>query len=286
MIVSHKQTLTALGCVGFVLWVFSVGVLAGSLDSPGAPDDGTSASYSIWDLYYRLTGGVTGSKSTFSEPEAGPVAGGQPTLNAIMDVAPAVDDAAGAAAGDVVAGKTFWGLRSDGGWGPQTGTLTESGAPGLTGAVSQTGQTTKYVNGDDGDLQMGVAGSAPRFTDNGDGTVTDEFTGLMWTRDANLGGRRNWTGAIDYCNSLNHGGHSDWRLPNIRELHSLVDYGHYSPSLPSGHPFTRVAPSYYWSSTTGEFNSGQAWHVLFYFGGVSTSTKSNDYYVWPVRAGQ
>ncbi len=286
MSVARKQTLTALGGVGLMLLVCSAGVLAGSLDSPGAPDDEASASYTLWDLYHRLTGGLAGSKSAFTEPEAGPVAGGQPTLNAIMEAAPAMDDVSGAAAGDVVAGKTFWGLRSDEGWGPQTGTLTETGVPGVTAGTPQTGQTTTYTDGDDGDLQHGVAWPDPRFTDHGDGTVTDELTGLMWTRNANLGGRKTWNAAIAYCNSLNHGGYSDWRLPNIQELQSLVDYGHYNPALPSGHPFTGVVSSSYWSGTTFASQTFYAWVVPFFYGFVGYLDKTYDFHVWPVRAGQ
>ena len=59
--------------------------------------------------------------------------------------------------------------------------------------IAKTGQTTSYATGDDGDLQNGVALPAwyPRFTDNGDGTVTDNLTGLMWAKNANMAGHHN-----------------------------------------------------------------------------------------------
>jgi hypothetical protein len=68
-----------------------------------------------------------------------------------------------------------------------------------------------------------VAWPSPRFTAQ-TVTVTDNLTGLMWTKNANLAGTKNWSDALTYCNSLDHGGYTDWRLPNIRELHSLIDY--------------------------------------------------------------
>jgi hypothetical protein len=53
-------------------------------------------------------------------------------------------------------------------------------------------------------------------------TVMDNLTGLVWARNANLGGTMTWSNALAYCESLTYGGHSDWRLPNRLELHSLI----------------------------------------------------------------
>jgi len=94
---------------------------AGDLDSPSAP--GATSSYTLEDVYKRLEAGTAGAPSTFTEPAAGPTVGTMHTLNEIMGKAPASDNANGAAASDVLSGKTFWGLRT-GGWGPQTGSLT------------------------------------------------------------------------------------------------------------------------------------------------------------------
>jgi hypothetical protein len=91
--------------------------------------------------------------------------------------------------------------------------------------LPKTGQTTCWDKngtqipcagtGQDGDLQMGVPWPSPRFHDNGNGTVTDNLTGLMWTKNANLpGSTMTWYQAVDYCNSLTQGGYTDWRLPN------------------------------------------------------------------------
>jgi hypothetical protein len=101
----------------------------------------------------------------------------------------------------------------------------------LTGAVNlpQTGQTACYDSslpvviycdgtGQDGDIRAGVPWPDPRFTVSGD-CVTDNLTGLMWAKNANLpNGDRDWQGALDFANGLSLCGYSDWRLPNVNEL--------------------------------------------------------------------
>ena len=187
--------------------------------------------------------------------------------------------------------------------------------------LARTGQTKCYTTtdesetpcpaadhpGQDGEYQMGVAWPDPRFTDNADGTVTDNLTGLIWLQNANcISGTLSWTGALTFTNSLYDGwtgdpdggdcgltdgsDPGDWRLPNVRELFSLIDFSQYEPALPSGHPFTRVESDYYWSSTTYVFLTGNAWLVDLWDGWVFTYVdvgfKDDDYnYVWPVRGG-
>ena len=160
--------------------------------------------------------------------------------------------------------------------------------------TARTGQTQSYVATDDGALQVGVAWPTIRFTDNGDGTITDELTGLVWMKNADCWGTMSWAAALSKISALNGpsgctgytGTHSDWRLPNRRELRSLVDYGRYSPALPSGHPFTGVQTGFYWSSTTYANNTSYAWYVYLSDGYVSYGFKTGSYYVWPVRGGQ
>jgi len=157
--------------------------------------------------------------------------------------------------------------------------------------LAKTGQTTSYATGDDGDLQKGVAWPGPRFTDNGDGTVTDNLTGLVWTRDADCSGTLiTWNEGLDYCNTLAQGtcGLSDasiagdWRLANRFELESLPDMKNHDLALPTGHPFTDVG-HLYWSSTTYADGTVLAWYVSLWSGVVLNIEKDNNYSVWCVR---
>jgi len=183
--------------------------------------------------------------------------------------------------------------------------------------VSKTGQTISYdaagavvnpkvsTNADDGYYEKGVANTAPRFTDNGDGTVTDNNTELIWLKNANAFGTQIWATALTTCNTLANGTAGltdgsvagDWRLPNVNELQSLCNYGYVTPALSNaagnakwtaGDPFTGVQSGYYWSGTTYAGNTAYAWVVYLRSGAGSVygSNKSGSIYVWPVRGGQ
>jgi hypothetical protein len=106
--------------------------------------------------------------------------------------------------------------------------------------------------------------NAGRFVDNGDGTVTDNCTGLMWQKDTadtnGIGNTLPWCDAIAYCDNLSFAGHEDWRLPNVRELQSIVDYGRFNPSI--GPVFGAFSFSY-WSSTSFASFPRAAWLVSF-----------------------
>ena len=184
-----------------------------------------------------------------------------------------------------------------------------------TAAVEKTGQTecwdesgtpiTCTGTGHDGEYQKGSTWPSPRFTDNGDGTVTDNTTGLIWLKDADcletIGGidrsfgELTWVNALTWCNNLSNGScgltdgstAGDWRLPNVKELFSLIDFGNVRLALPSGHPFLNVWDEAYWSGTSlADPGVGQAWWVDMYYGKIDLGSKTGVYRVWPVLGGQ
>jgi hypothetical protein len=163
--------------------------------------------------------------------------------------------------------------------------------------VWKSGQVTSYRPHDDGELQEGALWPRPRFflhTNNV--TTTDLLTGLVWVRGADTpthgtcnGGAISWQEALDYIECLNshsYAGASDWRLPNRKELFSLIDREHYNPTLPSDHYFADVQLGYYWTSTTYAFDTSRAWVVGMRYGDVGPRNKTGNALVWPVRGGR
>jgi hypothetical protein len=160
--------------------------------------------------------------------------------------------------------------------------------------LPKTGQTIIYQAGDDGTYQKGYPKTEPRFIDNNDGTIYDRATGLEWIKDPSaLGGvwgsgitptKMTCANAIINSEALNYAGHTDWRLPNIKELQSIVDYGTYSPAINSTY-FPNTQSDRYWSGTTYAAYTGSAWFVSFGVGDISVSDKVSSYYVRPVRLG-
>ncbi len=127
--------------------------------------------------------------------------------------------------------------------------------------IHQTGQTTSHTDGDDGELQEGVVPPVPRFTDNDNGTITDNLTGFLWSKDAGCFEETTWQETLDTISTIGDGDcgltdgskPGDWKIANIRELHSLIDYGNDSPSLPAAHPFIGITKgAALWSSTSAE----------------------------------
>jgi hypothetical protein len=149
----------------------------------------------------------------------------------------------------------------------------------------KTGQTQIYRTGDDGDLKSGVAWPDPRFTVDGDCAI-DNLTGLMWSRNANLpNGPITWKQALDYIGNISFCGYSDWRLPNRKELRSLVDHSQMDVYLPTGHPFTNVdwtGGVDFWSSNS-YLNPQYAWYLEIGLGYIWHGSKNTPNYVWPVR---
>jgi hypothetical protein len=123
------------------------------------------------------------------------------------------------------------------------------------------------------------------FVNNGNGTVTDTRTGLMWQQDES--NDIAWEAALSYCEVSTLGNHSDWRLPNIKELESLTDDTRYNPSIDT--TFFPNAQLFFWSSTTEpSFSRDAAWGLNFNAGFVYNSHKSISHYshVRCVRGGQ
>lgn len=120
------------------------------------------------------------------------------------------------------------------------------------------------------------------------GVVVDNKTGLAWQDDyADNGGEikeATWQEALVYCEELSLGSRDDWRLPNIKELRSIVDRSRYDPAIDA--VFTNVTSDYYWSSTTGVSDSSYAWSVYFKYGDDGWYSKTDENPVRCVRGGQ
>ena len=178
----NKHILILLSIVA-ALAAVAVVVSAGNLNTPPGPPE-TTSSYTLEHIYDRLSTGVAGTQITFTEPISGPTVGTGHTLDEIMAVAPQVDGTNGAAASQVVAGTTYWGLQS-GTWGLQTGAMPNNGAAIIT--PTTTSQTiaagyhggSGYVDGDAdllaGNIRSGVTLFGVDGTLTGGGTVTTTY---------------------------------------------------------------------------------------------------------------
>lgn len=256
-------------------------VFAGSLNPPAGPGDPSSQMYTLEQIYQRLTTGQYMTRqSAFTEPASEPGSPTMRTLDEIMAVAQPRALARRVA---------------------KTGQTQCWNAAGTVIACAGTGQDGQYQAGIDPAVAaiFGTAYNTPawtgvRFTDNGDGTVTDNLTALIWLKNANCFGTRLWATALSDANALASGscGLSDgsiagaWRLPNANELHSLVDGAQSNPALPAGHPFTGVQSDNYWTSTTVDYQPSGAVVVGLSNGALVGAFKTGAIYVLPVRGGQ
>lgn len=176
--------------------------------------------------------------------------------------------------------------------------------------LTATGQSASLKTGDDGDIQ---AGAELRYVDNGNGTITDLNTGLMWEKlcdedppgatcsaDHDVDTTYNWDNAFDVkianLNGATFAGYDDWRVPNVKELHSIIDFDVISPAVDAAFNNACVAPcsetacsctasDFYWSSTSVATDPTVAWRVFFDFGIVNGFGKTGTFRVRAVRGG-
>lgn len=175
----------------------------------------------------------------------------------------------------------------------------------ITHRVARSGENmvlpwTPAYDYSDGYYQKGLAWPNPRFTDNSNGTVTDNLTGLVWLKNGSPFGMQNLTNALASAHALHSGAYGltdgsaagDWRLPNINELRSLIAFQYSTPCLcdrdgtaraSDGNPFTGITATPRWSTTECAYYGGYFWQ---YYPG--SSGESNNYYTsyaigWPVR---
>ena len=163
----------------------------------------------------------------------------------------------------------------------------------LVAAGASADQTCKYDS-------IPATTPANRFTDNGDGTVTDKVTALQWKRCSEgqtwSGGTCTgsytihiWQGALQLAEGASYAGKSDWRLPNIKELASIVEQACYGPAIDL-EVFPGTALSYFWSSSpygdVSGIDHGIAWLVNFDYGVDQYGNQGIAYQVRLVRGGR
>ena len=316
---SYRFAATVIFIAWLLLGTVPNRVFGGNLDSPGALG---ATMKTVTDIRNRISSGTAAGSHTL-QPAGAPGSTGY-TMEEIYNALPAGSTTTIAEA-DVKTGKTF--IKRNGGQMTfSTGTMAtvalaagansypagyhageasltavdadlaeENIASGVTifgvagtmtgGCVPDTGQTTSYGTGDDADYNP--TGTQPSYTDNGDGTTTDNRTGLMWLKDDNnynSGGTQAWTAALSGCESFTYATYTDWRLPNANELFSIVEQEGTAPFINATY-FPNTESNYYWTSTTYVPATTYALGVVFNVGGVYYTNKTNAYSVRPVRGG-
>lgn len=167
-----------------------------------------------------------------------------------------------------------------------TGIGVQAWCAATTSPVPDTSQTYSCTDtfGEDSDYNTL---NQPSYTDNGDGTVTDNVTGVIWQQtDDGIG--RTWSGAISYCDLLNLGNAEtiQWYVPTVMQLTLIIHYDLFGPSL-SRLYYPNAKSAAYWTSSTNAANpSDSAWYVNFYNGVVGYANKLNNNYVRCVSSGQ
>lgn len=261
--------------IAFIIGAFVHTTFAGSLTPTSAP---ASTMYTLDGIYNKLIDNTTSQaedSASFTTP--GSVSATFHSLKDIYESIPTLD------ATKILTGTTYMGVAGTATAGPAGEYLKKTGQ---TLCYDDTGNTTDPVpctgTGQDGDTQKGIAQT---YTDNGNGTITDNGTQLVWQKQDD-GVSKTFHDALAYCNANTAGlAGSGWRLPNIRELQSIVDYSTANPAINSTY-FPSTQSDYYWSSTTYQNpgNENNAWIVNFNNGNQDNDNKDNSNFVRCVRA--
>lgn len=267
-----------------LMLMVGVAFLAG-LSGVGVAEPAASM-YTLEGIYDYLMEGVVPIKGGHSlDPPSGAVPGDIRfnSLEEILDDIKAQFELTGASAEDVVEGVVFWSTDPLS-WGLQTGEM-----PVYGDGLIATGQTERYSTGDDGYYQKGIPRS---YTNNNDGTVTDNATGLMWASDGRGLGcdnrlKKNWEAAIDWAEGLTFAGYDDWRIPNLFELATLLRYNLDQGAAP-------YIDKTYFSNTDDLYNCSTSYpgnpanalsSVSFTSGILQSATKAYERYSRAVRGG-
>lgn len=158
---------------------------------------------------------------------------------------------------------------------------------GLTRCYNEDGDVVDCLgSGQDAEFLAGHDWPLERFETTGEHLVVDRATGLIWTKNScPTDFPLSWQEALGFIEQMNKEaryGRSDWRMPNRRELRSLIDHSSKKPALTIGHPFKNVFLGWFWTSTTAAIATCYAWYVHLEGGRMFYGNKDGYYWVWPV----
>lgn len=271
-----------LSIVPYLVIAVLVGVTVASAGSLTPPGSVANTMYSLTDIFNLSAGTTTTVGSGAIGATPGSIAATGKTLTEVYDaIAGEVDNLS---AGVIASGTSAFGITGTlvaGGGLPKTGQTTCFNAAGGSIACAGTGQ--------DGQYQEGNPSSGAHFTDNGDNTITDNATGLMWKKcsEGQSGATcatgsatgMNWTTALTTCEADTTASNSDWRLPNRFELDSITDIRGYGPAIDTTFFPGTIDNTSYWSSSWG-YNESSAvqdvsWYVNYSYGFTRVTEKTN-----------
>lgn len=199
------------------------------------------------------------------------------------------------ASGQIIKDEQYWADNYYVGTTVEGGTDAAFGVNHVTGHIkAYSANSSGFIGGKYVRAVRGGDYGTNNFVDNGDQTISDTNTGLMWAQNDD-GVTLDWENALDYAENSTLAAHSDWRLPNVKELQGIVDYS-YSPSATDA---SKIGPAidpifnctqivneggdddygYYWTNTSANFTSGEpyyyAWYVAF---GMAVDGNGDDFH--------